>query len=128
MGFRIFGVNLYVKDSFKAVDMYCKAFGAEISQKILDKDNKSYAHCVLFIDGEQFMAIAEAPIDTFFGNKDKWQTMAMNMCLGSKEAVKKAYDILSEGGHVFDGPCPCPWNEYCSNLIDKYGVFWWIAV
>ncbi|MCK5129664.1 MAG: hypothetical protein KAQ68_07420 [Clostridiales bacterium] len=123
-----FGVNLYVKDSFEAVDMYCKAFGAELCFKILSEDEKSYAHCNLSADGKMFLSLAEAPDDTFFGNKNKWQTMAMNMCLGSKEAVQKAFNVLSVGGHVIDGLGPCPWNEYCSNLIDKYGVFWWIAI
>lgn len=23
---------------------------------------------------------------------------------------------------------PCDWNPYCANVIDKFGVFWWIAI
>lgn len=47
---------------------------------------------------------------------------------GSEEAVRRAYDVLREGGTVIDPLGPCPWNLYCSNLIDRFGVFWWIAI
>lgn len=48
---------------------------------------------------------------------------------GSLEAVVcHAYDVLRAGGTVIDPLGPCGWNPCCSNLIDKFGVFWWIAI
>lgn len=42
--------------------------------------------------------------------------------------VRNAYDILREGGTVIDPLGPCPWSSFCSNLIDKFGVVWWISI
>lgn len=75
------------------------------------------------------MAVSEAPQSCDVSKKTTWQTMAFNVYdMGSEESVRKAYDILSHGGTVIDPPGPCDWNSYGSNLIDKFGVFWWIAI
>ena len=124
------GPQVYVRNSVEAAKMYCEAFNAEISFEIRDEKDplNQYAHCELSVDGERFMALSEAPLECDTSPKTVWQTMAFNVCLGEKEAVRHAFDILSEGGTVIDGPGPCDWNDFCSNLIDKYGVFWWIAI
>jgi PhnB protein len=54
--------QVYVRGSVEAVEMYCKAFGAEISFQIKDEKNV-YAHCELTVNGELFMAVSEAPED-----------------------------------------------------------------
>ena len=120
--------QVYVRGSVEAVEMYCKAFGAEISFQIKDEKNV-YAHCELTVNGELFMAVSEAPEDCDTSKKRVWQTMAFNVYdMGSEEAVRNAYDVLRDGGTVIDPLGPCDWNPYCSNLIDKFGVFWWIAI
>lgn len=35
---------------------------------------------------------------------------------------------LGPQAYVIDALGPCPWNDFCANVIDKYGVFWWIAI
>lgn len=121
--------QVYVKGSVEAVQMYCKAFGAVISFEVKDESKNEYMHCELSVNGQLFMAISEAPDTCDVSKKDKWQTMAFNVYdMGSEESVQKAYDILSDGGTVIDPLGPCDWNPCCSNLIDKYGVFWWIAI
>jgi uncharacterized glyoxalase superfamily protein PhnB len=123
------GPQAYVRRSVEAVEMYCKAFGAEISFQIKDKEKNAYAHCELSINGQLFMAVSEAPDNCDVSKKSVWQTMAFNVCdMGSEEVVRNAYDILRDGGTVIDPLGPCDWNPFCSNLIDKYGVFWWIAI
>ena len=73
------------------------------------------------------MAVSEAPDNCDVSKKSVWQTMSFNVYdMGNKEAVRHAYDILREGGTVIDPLGSCDWNAYCSNLIDKFGVFWWI--
>jgi uncharacterized glyoxalase superfamily protein PhnB len=119
----------YVRGSVEAVEMYCNAFGAEIHLQIMDESQKAYAHCELFVNGQLFMAVSEAPAVCDAGPKTAWQTMAFNVYeMGSEAAVRRAYDILRDGGTVIDPLGPCPWNPCCSNLIDKFGVFWWIAI
>lgn len=123
------GPQVYVRGSIEAVEMYCKAFGAEISFQIKDKEKNAYAHCELSINGQLFLAVSEAPENCDTSPKKVWQTMAFNAYeMSSKEAVRNAYEVLCEGGTVIDPLGPCDWNPYCSNLIDKYGVFWWIAI
>ena len=55
--------------------------------------------------------------------------MAFNVYeMGTENAVRNAYDVLCEGGTVIDTLGPCDWNAFCANVIDKFGVFWWIAI
>ena len=118
----------YVRGSIEAAEMYCKAFDAEISFQI--KDEKSaYAHCELSVGGKGILALSEAPDDCDTSKKEVRQTMAFNAFeLGSKEAVQRAFDVLSEDGKVLKALGSVPWNEFCADVIDKYGVFWWIAI
>jgi len=44
--------RVYVKNSFEAAETYCKAFCAEIT--------RVYEHCELSVNGEDFLALAEA--------------------------------------------------------------------
>ena len=48
--------------------------------------------------------------------------------LGSEEAVKRAFNVLSEGGVVVDPLGSLPWSSCCATVIDRYGVCWWIAI
>jgi len=121
------GTQVYVRNSMEAVETYCKAFGAEITFKIIDEEKNVYEHCELSVDGQGFLAASEAPESCDAGPKTNWQTMAFNVYEMGEEAVRNAYAVLKEGGTVIDELGPCPWNPLCSNLIDKYGVFWWIA-
>ena len=118
----------YVRGSNEAAKMYCRAFGAKISFEIKD-ENGAYAHCELSVNGKGILALSEAPDSCDINKKEVWQTMAFNAFeIGCKDAVQRAYDILSEGGTVLKALGPEPWNEFCAYVIDKYGVFWWIAV
>ncbi|GAA0409553.1 hypothetical protein [Paenibacillus motobuensis] len=121
--------QVYVRGSIEAVDMYCTAFGLAKTLEIKDETQNAYAHCELTLNSELFLAVSEAPQSCDVSKKTSWQTMAFNVYdMGTEEAVRKAYDVLSHGGTVIDPLGPCDWNPYCSNLIDKFGVFWWIAI
>ncbi len=120
--------QVYVRGSVEAVPLYCKAFGAQVGFAVMDEKNE-YAHCELFVDGALFLAVSEAPSDCDTSHKDVWQTMAFNVHeMGSEGAVQNAFDTLREGGTVIDPPGACDWNPCCCNVIDRFGVFWWIAV
>ncbi len=123
--------QVYVKNSVEAARMYCAAFGAEITREFLSEDGKSYAHCELSVDGEGFLALAEAknPCDIEIVHKNKWETMTFNVFeMGTKEKVDRAFSVLSEGGVVLEDIHALPWNDYNATVIDKYGVCWWIAI
>ena len=123
--------QVYVKNSFDAAETYCKAFGAEVTLEMKNDAETAYEHCELSVNGEGFLALAEAtnPCDIEFVHKMKWETMTFNVFeIGSKEAVEHAFDILSEGGVVIHPIHELPWRKCCATIIDKYGVCWWIAI
>ena len=123
--------QVYVKNSIEAVEMYCNAFGAEITFEIKNETNDAYAHCELSVKGEPFLAASEAanPCDISIIHKEKWQTMTFNVCgMGREEAVQKAFNILSDGGVVIEPIKEVPWSKCCATVIDKYGVCWWISI
>lgn len=123
--------QVYVKNSFEAAQTYCEAFGAEITFAIKNSEGTAYEHCELSVDGEGILALAEAknPCDVAFVHKMKWETMTFNAFdLGSEEAVRRAFQALSNGGVVLQPIHQEPWNQCCATVIDKYGVCWWIAL
>ena len=52
--------QVYVKNSFEAAKLYCEAFGAAITCEFRNRDNTAYDHCELSVNGEGFLALAEA--------------------------------------------------------------------
>ena len=69
--------QVYVKNSFEAAKLYCEAFGAAITCEFRNRDNTAYDHCELSVNGEGFLALAEAknPCDVSLVHKYKWETM-----------------------------------------------------
>lgn len=123
--------QVYVKNSLEAANFYCKAFGAEITRAFPNADGTAYEHCELSVNGEGFLALAEAatPCDVAFLHKMKWETMTFNVFeMGSEAAVQHAFDVLREGGAVIDPIHALPWSSCCATVIDKYGVCWWISI
>lgn len=121
------GSQVYVRGSIEAVDMYCEAFGAEITFHIKSAEN-TYEHCELSVNGHFFMCVSEAPADCERTRGQAWQTMAFNVNeMGTEEAVRNAYEVLCEGGKVLHLG-PRPWSAFCTDIVDKFGVFWWIAI
>ena len=123
--------QVYVKNSIEAAKTYCKAFGAEITLEMKNGTGTEYEHCELSVDGERFLALSEAqnPCDVAFVHKMKWETMTFNvfeMC--TEERVRRAFDVLRDGGVVLEEIHEVPWSKCCATVIDKYGVCWWIAI
>ena len=84
----------YVKNSPEAAKLYCKAFGAEITREFWNADHTAYEHCELSVNGEGFLALAEAkrPYDIGTIHKNKWETMVFNVFeMGSEEAAWNAF-------------------------------------
>jgi len=121
----------YVKNSLEAAKIYCEAFGAEITREFFNEDGTAYEHCELSVNGEGFLALAEAknPCDIKLVHKLKWETMTFNAFeMGTEEAVHKAFAILSDGGVVLEPIGKLPWSTCCATIIDKFGVCWWISI
>ena len=123
--------QVYVRNSFEAAAMYCDAFGAEITREFRNAENTAYKHCELSVNGEGFLALAEAanPCDISIVHKYKWETMTFNVFeMGSEAAVAHAFDVLSRGGVVLEPIHALPWSPCCATIIDRFGVCWWISI
>jgi PhnB protein len=123
--------QVYVKNSFEAAEMYCKAFGAKITFEVKNDDKTAYAHCELSVDGEGFLALSEAanPCEVDLVHKMRWQTMTFNVFeMGSEESVSNAFSVLSDGGVCISPIHEVPWSRYCATVIDRFGVCWWISI
>lgn len=123
--------QVYVMNSIEAVETYCRAFGAKVTFEIKNEAKTAYEHCELSVNGEGILAVAESPepYDVSLIHRMKWQTMTFNAFeLGSVDAVKNAFDVLSDGGVVLEAIHELPWSKCCATVIDRYGVCWWIAI
>lgn len=120
-----------VENSIEAAELYCRAFGAEITREFMNETNTAYEHCELSVNGEGFLALAEAsnPCDIEVVHRNKWETMTFNVFeMGSEDAVRNAFRILSDGGVIIEPIHELPWSKCCATIIDKYGVCWWISI
>ena len=123
--------QVYVKNSVEAAETYCKAFGAQITREFWNEDKTAYVHCELSVDGEGFLALAEAKrsYDAKVIHEMKWETMTFNVFeMGSEEKVFHALEVLREGGVVLEEIQELPWSRCNATVMDKYGVCWWVSV
>ena len=119
-----FDVQIYVKESDKAVPFYQKAFDAELVASYPNPDG-TFQHAGLDIDGVS-LAISES----WFAEVIKGNTM--QFCLhfgeGKENVLQKAYEILQEGADILYPLGPCGWSSLMFGLIDKFGVSWCLAI
>lgn len=118
------GLQAYVADSKEAVALYQRAFGVEVGFHELNPDG-TYLHVELDKDGQGVIALSES---------SEWSVGGMNMQFAvnfgkdDRAALQKAYEALSEGGRVLYPLGPCPWNQCMADVVDRFGVRWYIAL
>ncbi len=117
-------MQMYVKGSVEAVELYLKAFNGTLGFNV-KKTESTYYHSEIDICG-QTIAIAEADVDKSIpGN-------TMQFCFhygeGNEEAVKQAYDTLKEGSEILVPLAPCDFSSLMVDFIDKFGVRWCLFV
>lgn len=118
--------QIYVKGSIDAAEFYARAFGT-VGFNVKNEDG-TYAHADIMMGDSEVLALCESDVPDIIENP----VMQFNIYdMGAEGAVLRAYQILKEGAVKNlnpDGPGPLPWNKYCFALIDKYNIFWWIAI
>ena len=115
------GIGLHVKDSVEAVELYKKAFGLELGYHVKNPDG-TYFHSELYRDGEEFLSVVESPD----GNTDE-HTVQLGVTFSDEAKVRKAYALLVEDGIIKTPIGPLPWSPCAVDLIDKFGVWWYIT-
>lgn len=126
------GLQAYIQGSARAIDFYQKAFGALLGYNVRNDDG-TYMHAELYLNGQLLLALSESGSSVGIENVKRYApsdypTMNFSVHLDSEGAVRKAYDILIEGGNILLPLGPLPWSTCCANVVDKYGIFWYVSV
>ena len=122
-------MQIYVKESDKAVEFYQRAFDAPLTVSYQHNDG-TFMHAEIDIQG-QILAVSERDyVDALKGETVTGNTM--QFCLqfgeGNEDMVKTAYDVLKENAEIITPLAPCSFSPLMVALIDKYGVHWCLFV
>jgi len=121
------GPTLYVQDSRAAVAFYCEAFHMTIGYHAFHPDG-TYLHAELERGGCTIFAVSEssdAAIRTAM-IAARQPTMSFGINLDNDEELAHAYEALAREGHVIRPLGPVPWSPASADVVDKYGVCWYV--
>ena len=116
------GFCAYTKHSKEAVALYLDAFQAELGYHVMLDDGQGYYHSEIVKDGKTIVSISE---------NEEWDGVATSMqfCVNfgqeHLDALKQAYQVLSQGGEVRFPLGPCEWTEW---MTDRFGIRWYLAI
>ncbi|MCL6458644.1 MAG: VOC family protein, partial [Gorillibacterium sp.] len=90
----------------------------------------TFMHAELKKNGQEIFAVIEsgneAFVEAMLTSGSVRPTMSYGIDLDSEEEVRKAYSMLIEGGNILRSIGPLPWSPCSADVIDKYGVYWYI--
>jgi len=117
--------TLFVVNVEETFEFYKKALGME--------PVPHHGYDILSLNGKHFYNIFEAPVEdhkmlvqTTFQSRHRLQA---GVELSDEADVRNAVDILTaDGGKILDPPRPLPWSQCAADVIDKYGVKWFISL
>jgi PhnB protein len=113
-------MQVYVKGSAEAIQLYQKAFDATLVSEY-QNDDGSYMHAELDVFG-QILALSEST------EKKSVTGNTMQFCLhfgeANKELVEKAFKVLEKDAHILIPLGPCFYSSSMVSFIDKFGVSW----
>ena len=123
-------LQVYARDKTEAFAFYKEAFDATIGGRDYD-ENGVLIHQELDVCGLQIAVGDMVKRMTDAGDKPVTGN-TMQFCLqfdkGQEERVRKACDMLAEGGEVLTPFGKLIWTTCGAELIDKYGVWWCLFV
>jgi len=117
------GIDIYVKDSPRAIALYQAAFGLELGYHVLNKDG-TYFHSELNRNGEPFCSVVEAKQDTY----TERQPVELGVTFDTRAELEHAFTLLSEGGRVELPICELPWSPCAAIVNDRFGVRWFLSL
>ena len=117
------GIGLAVKNSVEAVELYQEAFGLELGYHVKNADG-SYFHSELYRDGAEVLSVVEAASDAPTGE----QTVQLGITLENEAEVRRAFELLRQGGSVLTSVGPLPWSPCAASVLDRFGVWWYITM
>lgn len=125
------GITLYIKNTLEAVNFYQEAFGMSLGYNEKFPDG-TYMHAELQKEGKTIFAVSEAQNDELvFTLKEMARnqvspTTSCGISFNTEEEIRQAYAMLKEEGIVKRPLGPLPWSVCSADVLDKYGVYWYI--
>ncbi len=122
---------MFNRNCDEALKTYEKAFGTTISEMqkysdmppnpafpIADQDKNLVLHARINIEGAELMCADSSESCTSGDN------MYVSITTKDEAAVKKAWDILSQGGEVYMELTPSFFAKLHGSLQDRFGINW----
>jgi PhnB protein len=123
------GATLNVKNSAEAAEFYMDAFGMTLGYNVKNSDG-SFLHAELEKDGHPVFAVSENDEEEIARAMlaSNRPTMSYGIDLNNDDELKHAYQLLIAGGHILRELGELPWSPCSADVVDKYGVYWYIFV
>ena len=118
-------MQVYVKDSINAVEFYRKAFDAPLMADHKNEDGTYYEHAELDVYGQTLALMESSEENKITGNIMQF---FLHFGEGKEAVVNKIYNVLKEEAEIHYPLSPCDWSPLMTDLVDKFGVHWLIAV
>ena len=125
------GATLYIRNSVEAVEFYKEAFDMTLGYHEWYPDG-TFLHAELHRGGHEVFCVSESRNDDFVKTmlsaklEGSRPTMSYGIDFDSEEEVAKAFSRLAEEGNVLLPLGSLPWCACCAEVVDKYGVYWYI--
>lgn len=127
------GATLYIQNTKEAVPFYRDAFGLTLGYNVKNPDG-TYLHAALLKNGEEIFCVSESTNEAFVqmmlqsSLKESRPTMSYGLNFACDTEVKHAYECLRRNGTVMLPIGSLPWSACCAEVIDSYGVYWYLTV
>ena len=125
------GMTLYISNTLEAVEFYKKAFGLSLGYNEKFSDG-TYMHAELQKNGQSVFAVSESKNNELvsvmheLAKGEISPTTSIGLKFDTEDEIKLAYDILISEGVVRRPLGPLPWSVCSADVLDKYGVYWYI--
>ncbi|WP_099205172.1 VOC family protein [Scatolibacter rhodanostii] len=126
------GATLYIENTVEAVEFYRQAFGLTLGYHEKNS-NGTYMHAELLKNGNEMFAVSESSnvkfVSMMLGSslKQSRPTMSYSLNFDTEIEVMNAYELLSKQGTIVLAIGKLPWSDCCAEVVDKYGVYWYIT-
>ena len=123
------GGTLYVRNSVDAVEFYSEAFRMTLGYNVKNSDG-SFLHAELLKGEQAVFAVSENNDEEIVRSMlaSRQPTMSYGVNLDNDAELNHAYETLIEGGHILRDLGSLPWSPCSADIVDKYGVCWYIYV
>lgn len=127
------GATLYIKNTNEAVVFYQEAFGMTLGYNEKFPDG-TYMHAELQKDGITIFAVSEHNNEKLVSDmhlqvaKKISPIVSLGIGFATENEVKKAYDFLMKEGTVYREIGELPWSRCSADVLDKFGVYWYIYI